>query len=78
MITSATRAFAPVAFTSLYAVGVKLQWADGHLAWVVLTILALVLNVPMFFLPVQAEGRYDKPVAAREEEDTAGQGGGAR
>ncbi|KAK5117499.1 hypothetical protein LTR85_008884 [Meristemomyces frigidus] len=60
-VNSGVRAFAPVAFTSIYAAGVKLGWADGHLIWFFLVAIALALNVAIYFLPEKAEGRYKKP-----------------
>ena len=61
MVTSGVRAIAPVAFTSLYATGVKRGWADGQLIWFFLVALALGLNLAVYFLPEKAEGRYKKP-----------------
>ena len=69
-VSSAVRAFAPVAFTSIYAAGVKGQILHGHLVWALLIVLTLGLNVLCFFLPREAEGRYKEP--AQEAE-----GGGA-
>lgn len=69
-LSSAVRAFAPVAFTSIYAAGVKGQILHGHLVWALLIVLTLGLNVLCFFLPREAEGRYKEP--AQEAE-----GGGA-
>lgn len=68
-VNSGVRAVAPVAFTSIYAVGVRLQWADGHLIWFVLVAIALGLNVAIYFLPAQAEGRYKKPKQRQNDED---------
>ncbi|KAK5109581.1 hypothetical protein LTR62_006932 [Meristemomyces frigidus] len=65
-VNSGVRAFAPVVFTSLFAVGVKSQWADGHLVWVVLFVLAVGLHVACWFLPKQAEGRYEQQGAKRK------------
>lgn len=59
-VNSGVRAFAPVAFTSLYAVGVRTRWADGHLIWFVLILVTSALNVALYFLPAKAEGWYDK------------------
>ncbi|KAK5692092.1 hypothetical protein LTR97_011266 [Elasticomyces elasticus] len=69
-VNSGVRAFAPVAFTSLFAVGVKWGWADGHLIWFVLIGIALGLNVACWFLPKAAEGNYGrgKKVGDGEEE----------
>ncbi|KAK0254924.1 hypothetical protein B0A54_13360 [Friedmanniomyces endolithicus] len=59
-VNSGIRAFTPVAFTSLYAVGVKWGWADGHLIWFVLIAVALALYVDCWFLPAAAEGNYGR------------------
>jgi hypothetical protein len=59
-VNSGVRAFSPVLFTSIFAAGVKLQWADGHLIWVVLGVIAVGLHVDSWYLPKNAEGRYDK------------------
>ena len=68
-VNSAVRAFAPVAFTSIYAGGIKLGWLHGHLVWLVLIILTLVLNAACFYLPKQAEGRNEEPERAENERD---------
>lgn len=65
-VNSGVRAVAPAAFTSLYAVGVKWGWADGHLAWFVLVAIALGLSWAAWNLPQAAEGRPEKK--GREEE----------
>lgn len=75
-VNSGVRAVTPVAFTSLFAVGVKWGWADGHLIWFVLVGIALPLVVASWYLPKAAEGNYGKTktkVGAEEEEG----GGGA-
>ncbi|KAK0797451.1 hypothetical protein LTR75_009853 [Friedmanniomyces endolithicus] len=59
-VNSGIRAFTPVAFTSLYAVGVKWGWADGHLIWFVLIAVAVALYVDCWFLPKAAEGNYGR------------------
>ena len=59
-VGSAVRAFTPALFTSIFALGVKIQWADGHLVWVFLVAIGVLLNVPMYFLPERAEGRPKK------------------
>ncbi|KAK0303787.1 hypothetical protein LTR01_007873 [Friedmanniomyces endolithicus] len=59
-VNSGIRAFTPVAFTSLYAVGVKWGWADGHLIWFVLIAVALALYVDCWFLPAAAEGNFGR------------------
>ncbi|KAK5709913.1 hypothetical protein LTR17_019361 [Elasticomyces elasticus] len=68
-VNSGVRAFAPVAFTSLFAVGVKWGWADGHLIWLVLIVIALGLNVACWFLPKAAEGNYGKVKKVGDEEE---------
>lgn len=67
-MNSGVRAFAPVAFTSLYAVGVRKKWADGHLIWFVLVFVTSALNVAVYFLPAKAEGRYDQSRRAEDGE----------
>lgn len=71
-VNSAVRASAPIAFTSLYAVGVKLQWADGHLAWFVLVSIASGLSLAVHFLPEAAEGRPQGLGKRRAEEGRGG------
>lgn len=56
-VNSGLRAVIPVAFTSLYATGVKWGWAHGHLAWFFLIGSAVTLVVGVRYLPKQAEGR---------------------
>ncbi|KAI7253652.1 MFS general substrate transporter [Hortaea werneckii] len=65
-LSSAVRAFAPVAFTSIYAAGVKGQILGGHLIWALLIVLTLGLNILCFFLPRAAEGRYKASVREGE------------
>ncbi|EME38764.1 hypothetical protein DOTSEDRAFT_92089 [Dothistroma septosporum NZE10] len=59
-VNSAVRAVAPAVFTSLYAMGVKSGWADGHAIWFLLVALALMLNVVVRLLPEQAEGKPEQ------------------
>ncbi|EMC98375.1 hypothetical protein BAUCODRAFT_32406 [Baudoinia panamericana UAMH 10762] len=73
-LNSAVRGVAPVAFTSLFALGVKIKWADGHLVWIVLTVLALGLNVAIYFLPPQAEGKYKQASASGQPKQTTSEG----
>ena len=71
-VNSGVRAFAPATFTSLYAIGVKSRWADGHAIWFRLVALALGVNVAARFVPESAEGRPEQVKKAdqgREEED---------
>lgn len=58
-----------MAFTSLFAVGVKWGWADGHLIWFVLIAIALGLFVASWFLPKAAEGNYGKKKVVAEGQD---------
>ncbi|EME86364.1 uncharacterized protein MYCFIDRAFT_45398 [Pseudocercospora fijiensis CIRAD86] len=75
-VNSGIRAVAPALFTSIYAFGVKIQWADGHLCWFILIALAAALNIPLRFLPEAAEGRPDqqkadkKSTSATEDQET--------
>lgn len=70
-VNSGVRAVAPAAFTSLYAVGVKSGWADGHAIWFLLVALALMANVIVRFIPESAEGRPEQRRKASDgdEED---------
>lgn len=62
----------PALFTSIYAFGVKRGWADGHLVWFILIAIALLLNVGVYFIPEQAEGRPEKKVKAQNENEDDG------
>ncbi|KAK0263572.1 hypothetical protein LTR35_017549 [Friedmanniomyces endolithicus] len=70
-VNSGIRAFTPVAFTSLYAVGVKWGWADGHLIWFVLIAVAVALYVDCWFLPKAAEGNYGRKKVGGDGEGEA-------
>jgi prepilin-type processing-associated H-X9-DG protein len=59
-VGTAIRAIAPAFITSIFATGINLGFADGHLAWIVLIAFALLLNVAVYFLPEAAEGRPEK------------------
>lgn len=60
-LQSALRSFAPVAANSLFAIGVKWGWADGHLVWFFIVALALgLIPVCWFCIPEKAEGRPDQ------------------
>jgi prepilin-type processing-associated H-X9-DG protein len=59
-VNTAIRAVAPILFTSIYATGVNIGWLDGHLFWVVIIILGLLLNIAVYFLPAAAEGRPEQ------------------
>lgn len=56
-VNSGVRAAVPAGFTTVYALGIKWGWADGHLAWIILIVVALALNVAVWNLPEEAEGR---------------------
>ena len=66
-INSGVRAVAPILGTSLFASGIKLGWADGHLIWIILAILAFGLNIPLYYLPEAAEGRIQKKSQSNDE-----------
>ncbi len=59
-LNSAIRAVAPALFASIFATGVRLQWVDGHLVWILLVLLGLGLCVAVRWLPRQAEGIVTK------------------
>ena len=67
-VQTGLRAFSPVLATSIFAVGVKWGFAHGHLAWFVLLILALLLNVAVLYLPEKAAGKPIKPGQPEENE----------
>lgn len=74
-LQSALRSFAPVAANSLFAIGVNWGWADGHLVWFFLVVLALgLIPVCWFYIPEGAEGRPDQQQAKKsgDEESTLG------
>ncbi|KUI57206.1 hypothetical protein VP1G_04478 [Cytospora mali] len=48
---SALRAFAPAAFTSLFALGARTQWLWGYAIWVLMVALALGFTVVSRYLP---------------------------
>lgn len=56
-IGSAIRAFTPALITTILSTGTKLGWLHGHLVWVVLVSLGVLLNVAVYFLPPAAEGK---------------------
>ncbi|KAF2096805.1 MFS general substrate transporter [Rhizodiscina lignyota] len=68
-MVSGIRAFAPVLFSSLYALGVRSQWIGGQLIWLVLLALAFLNIVAMGFLPEKAEGRPKKQTTRRFDDD---------
>jgi hypothetical protein len=56
-LVSATRAFSPALFSSIFATGVGMRFLDGHLAWLVLVITALAFTAAIRWLPQKAEGK---------------------
>jgi len=67
-VNSGLRAVAPVAFTSIFASGVKLRILDGHLIWIVLVAMAVLLTFGVRVLPEKAEGDLKKQKVAQAEE----------
>lgn len=67
-INCGMRAIAPVGMASLYAVGIKGGWFDGHLGWIVLTFMGLLLNVSVRWLPAKAEGDLHHKTKPSDEE----------
>ncbi|CAK3791141.1 MFS general substrate transporter [Lecanosticta acicola] len=67
-LNSGVRAVAPALFNSIFATGIRIHWADGHLVWFILVALALLLNVPVCYLPEAAEGRPIKQKKPSPEE----------
>ena len=59
-VTSGVRAFAPILFTSIFATGIKIDWADGHLIWFLIVALTLGIAVSSHFLPDVVEGKVSK------------------
>ena len=58
-VTSAVRAVTPASITPIFAAGVKGHILGGHLAWVVLVILALGLAAIIWgAFPKAADGKY--------------------
>lgn len=64
---SGVRSVAPALFSSEFALGVKYHIFGGHLAWVTLTILAVILRVALEWLPEKARGLPKKPTQDEEE-----------
>jgi hypothetical protein len=54
---SALRMIAPALFSSIFATGVRTQFLNGYLVWVVLVLLSLGLAVTIRSLPEKAEGK---------------------
>lgn len=67
-INCGMRAIAPVGMASLYAVGIKGGWFHGHLGWIVLTFMGLLLNVSVRWLPAKAEGDLHHHAKPSDEE----------
>ena len=61
-LVSGVRAVAPALFTSIFAIGVKLQWIDGHLVWVILILFAAATLVIVRWLPAKAEGKLKRTI----------------
>jgi MFS family permease len=59
-LVSGVRAFAPVVFTSIFAVGVREQILKGHLIWVVLCVVGATFAVATRYLPKKAEGKISR------------------
>lgn len=66
-LISGIRAFSPALFTSIFAIGVRHQILGGHLAWVVMTLLAVAFAFTSRFLPPNAEGKVVKKSAVDDE-----------
>ncbi|KAM0718081.1 hypothetical protein Q7P37_006413 [Cladosporium fusiforme] len=66
---SALRTVAPVGVTSLYAIGIKGGWLHGQLGWVVLVVMAMLLNVSVRWLPEKAEGDLHHRTKVSDEEE---------
>lgn len=67
---SATRAFTPALFTSIFAIGVGKQILNGQLAWVVMIGCTLVLSLALQILPAKINTK-PKDQVADGEQDTA-------
>ena len=70
-VNSGVRGFAPVLSTSIFAVGVKWGFADGHLVWFYLVVLSAGLYIATLYLPEAAQGKIksDLPSQQGDEED---------
>jgi hypothetical protein len=66
---SGIRALAPVGMTSLYAVGIKGGWVDGHLGWICLVTMGVLLNASVRWLPASAEGDIRGAAKVDDEEE---------
>lgn len=67
-ITAAIRTVGPAAFTSIFAAGIKTQFLNGYLVWVVLVSVSLVGFIPLYYLPEKAEGRVKKRAEENRDE----------
>jgi hypothetical protein len=68
-VTSGLRALGPVGMASLYAVGVKGGWLHGHLGWLCLVFMGVLLNVSVRWLPASAEGDIRGAAKVDDEEE---------
>ena len=68
-VNSGLRAVAPVGMTSLYAVGIKGGWIHGHLGWICLVVMGVLLNVSVRWLPASAEGDIRQTVKVDDDEE---------
>jgi hypothetical protein len=53
----------------LYAVGIKGGWVDGHLGWICLVTMGVLLNVSVRWLPASAEGDIRGAAKVDDEEE---------
>ncbi|XXH00946.1 hypothetical protein Hte_007297 [Hypoxylon texense] len=67
-ITSGLRAFSPILFTSLFAIGIKQHILWGYLVWVILTVIAIGFTISTRFLPAASEKDYDRDAVEPERE----------
>ncbi|KAI1770037.1 MFS general substrate transporter [Hypoxylon cercidicola] len=66
-IVSGLRAFSPILFTSLFAIGIKQHIFWGYLVWLVLTVIAVGFTVATRFLPAASEKDYDREAVEPEQ-----------
>jgi MFS family permease len=64
---SVIRAFAPILFSSLFALGAKTQLLDGYAIWVLMTLIALGFTVVARYMPEPKK----KPAPAQREQESA-------
>ena len=67
-VVSGVRAFVPALFGAIFATGVKYQILDGHLVWLVLIVLAIILRIFAEWLPEKARGLPEKKFDRDEEQ----------